>query len=247
MNKFHQIPTDKFVPISHDNSYLFNHYDKIANFIAFNLNKNYKNILAKPAQNGYAFDWFSVYKDLYIIDSDSKSQSELGLMKYWEFIDVINMKIADLKNSNNEDKKNWASLLSKVFSHHDNFIFSNGVDISIVWGWKFDNNDLYKKNIRKDTDTLLVEDAELSHEDVADLVTIEPDAVIEEKNTTEEIEDDSYEKVDFSEKKINKPVEKAREKTSFKKFLQWFASHYWWLLWLLTLLIAMVFFFKIVA
>ena len=64
MNKFHQIPTDSFAPISHDNSYLFNHYDKVANFLAFNLEKNYKNILAKPVQNGYSFDWFSNFENL---------------------------------------------------------------------------------------------------------------------------------------------------------------------------------------
>ena len=60
MHKFHQIPTDKYIPVSHENSYLFNHYDKVANFLAFNLDKNYKNIKEKQVQNGFKYDRFSI-------------------------------------------------------------------------------------------------------------------------------------------------------------------------------------------
>lgn len=162
MNKFHQIPTDKFVPISHDNSYLFNHYDKVANFLAFNLEINYKNILAKPVQNGYAFDWFSPYENLININEQNTVETETALLKYWEFIAVVNAKIQQLSNSNDENNKNWASLLTKVFNHPDNFIFSNGNDICIVWGWKFDNNEIYKPNIAKKQNLELISEKAVS-------------------------------------------------------------------------------------
>ena len=231
MNKFHQIATDTFVPISHDNSYLFNHYDKVANFLAFNLEKNYKNILAKPVQNGYSFDWFSNYENLKNIKELTKSKSEIELIKYWEFIDVINFKISQLADSNDDNNKNWAELLSKVFDHQNNFIFSNGTDICIVWGWKFDNNQNYKPNFAAKTNPIAPITEPLESQPIPT-----PQNVLENEYVEEHVEEEEIQKDNLEEEII--------EETSFLEFLKWFASNYWWLLWLLTALIAFVFFIK---
>lgn len=231
MNKFHQIPTDSFVPISHDNSYLFNHYDKVANFLAFNLEKNYKNILAKPVQNGYAFDWFSNYDNLKNINELPKSASETELLKYWEFIDVIQHKISQLSDSNDENNINWAELLSKVFDHQNNFIFSNGTNLSIVWGWKFDNIQNYKPNFAAKIDPIYQ-----IEEPVESQPTPIPQDVLEEEFIEEPVEDEEIQPDNLDEE--------IKEETSFLEFLKWFASTYWWLLWVLTALIAFVFFIK---
>ena len=241
MNKFHQIPTDSFVPISHDNSYLFLQYDKVANFLAFNLEKNYKNILAKPVQNGYIFDWFSPYENLVNINEKSKEESELELVKYWQFIEVINAKISQLSNSNDENNKNWANLLTKVFNHKDNFVFSNGNDICIVWGWKFDNNKNYKPNFSKTPDTFLYPDRNVVIEDVPltnkeneiDPVNNFKEPIIEDEINEKPLEEETFEEVPIPETPENIPVEES----SFLKFLKWFASMFWWLLWLLLFLI----------
>lgn len=230
MNKFHQIPTDTFVPISHDNSYLFNHYDKVANFLAFNLEKNYKNILAKPVQNGYAFDWFSNYENLKNINEKPKSESESELLKYWEFIDTINLKISQLADSNEDNNKNWAELLSKVFDHQNNFIFSNGTDLCIVWGWKFDNNQNYKPNFAAKTNPIAPIAETLESQPIPTQQNVLEEEYVEEP-FEEEIQQDNLE-------------EEIIEETSFLEFLKWFASTYWWLLWLLTALIVLVFFIK---
>jgi hypothetical protein len=231
MNKFHQIPTDSFVPISHDNSYLFNHYDKVANFLAFNLEKNYKNILAKPVQNGYAFDWFSNYDNLKNINELPKSASETELLKYWEFIDVIQHKISQLSDSNDENNTNWAELLNKVFDHQNNFIFSNGTNLSIVWGWKFDNIQNYKPNFAAKIDPIYQ-----IEEPVESQPTPIPQDVLEEEFIEEPVEDEEIQPDNLDEE--------IKEETSFLEFLKWFASTYWWLLWVLTALIAFVFFIK---
>lgn len=231
MNKFHQVPTDTFVPISHDNSYLFNHYDKVANFLAFNLEKNYKSILAKPVQNGYVFDWFSNYENLKNINEKPKSESEIELLKYWEFIDVINFKINQLSDSNNDNNKNWAELLSKVFDHQNNFIFSNGTELCIVWGWKFDNNQNYKPNFAAKTNPISPTEIILETQPSPN-----PQNVLEEDYVEKPVEDEAIQQDNLEEEHI--------EETSFLEFLKWFASTYWWLLWLLTALIAFVFFIK---
>ncbi|MBX9886518.1 MAG: hypothetical protein K2Y30_01125 [Flavobacteriaceae bacterium] len=244
MNKFHQIPTDKFVPISHDNSYLFNHYDKVANFLAFNLEKNYKSNLAKPVQNGYAFDWFSVYENLVNISEHNTAEAETALMKYWEFIEVINAKIQQLSNSNDENNKNWAKLLTKVFNRQDNFIFSNGKDICIVWGWKFDNNELYKPNIATN------QNLDLIPEKIVASIEKPLEKSVPEYNPTN-ISHDFIHEEDLNEEIVFKEVlidEDINHKSSgFLEFLKWFASKYWWLLLILLGLIMLVAIFQLMT
>lgn len=244
MNKFHQIPTDKFVPISHDNSYLFNHYDKVANFLAFNLEKNYKSILAKPVQNGYAFDWFSVYENLVNINEQNTAEAETALMKYWEFIEVINAKIQQLSNSNDENNKNWAKLLTKVFNRQDNFIFSNGKDICIVWGWKFDNNELYKPNIATN------QNLDLIPEKIVASIEKPLEKNVPEFNPTNIShdfihEEDLIEEIVFEEMLIDEDVN--HKSSGFLEFLKWFASKYWWLLLILLGLIMLVAIFQLMS
>lgn len=244
MNKFHQIPTDKFVPISHDNSYLFNHYDKVANFLAFNLEINYKNILAKPVQNGYAFDWFSPYENLININEQNTVETETALLKYWEFIAVVNAKIQQLSNSNDENNKNWASLLTKVFNHPDNFIFSNGNDICIVWGWKFDNNEIYKPNIAKKQNLELISEKAVSIPD--EPIEINP----QEMEPIYSFEEPILEQIPIEEEVIEEiPIDEniENEKFSFLEFLKWFASKYWWLLLILLGLTMLVAVFKLMT
>lgn len=245
MNKFHQIPTDKFVPISHDNGYLFTHYDKVANFLAFNLELNYKNILAKPVQNGYVFDWFSIHENLVNINAQNSVESESGLLKYWEFIAVINAKIQQLSTSNEENNKNWASLLTKVFNHQDNFIFSNGKDICIVWGWKFDNNENYKPNIAKKQNPDLI--SEKAESIPSEQIQISPQEMEPVYSFAEPIleqtpieEEEVIEEIPINENNEN-------EKFSFLEFLKWFASKYWWLLLILLGLIMLVAVFKLIT
>ena len=244
MNKFHQIPTDKFVPISHDNSYLFNHYDKVANFLAFNLEKNYKNILAKPVQNGYAFDWFSPYENLININEQNTVETETALLKYWKFIAVVNAKIQQLSNSNDENNKNWASLLTKVFNHPDNFIFSNGTDICIVWGWKFDNNEIYKPNIATKQNLELISEKVVSIPE--EPIEISP----QEIDPVDSFDDPILEQIPIEEEVIEELPNDENiddEKFSFLEFLKWFASKYWWLLLILLGLIMLVAIFKLMT
>jgi hypothetical protein len=242
MNKFHQIPTDKFVPISHDNSYLFTHYDKVANFLAFILEKNYKNILAKPVQNGYMFDWFSVHENLKNINEKGSNETEIGLSKYWEFIDIINAKILKLSNSNDEDNKNWANLLTKVFNKQDNFVFSNGNDICIVWGWKFDNNENYKPNFVAKSDPISPIEESFESQPSPILQDFLEEEYVEEPVDEEEIQKDNLEE----ENQQDNLEEEIIEKSSFLEFLKWFASNYWWLLLILIGLILITFFVKFI-
>ena len=236
MNKFHQIPTDKFVPVSHENSYLFNHYDKIANFLAFNLDKNYKDLLAKPVKNDLTFDWYSVYDDLVIIDKNNENDKVLS--KYWSFVDVINTKIKALSRVNDENSRNWASLLTKTFNHQDKFMFSNGKDIGIVGGWKFNNNDIERpieiQNIEILSETTLPNEEEiklpLDGKNVSNINDVESE--VHESN------------IEAKEEVIQGKENIVSNESNFLKFLKWIASKFWWLLWVMLILIILLFLFK---
>lgn len=245
MNKFHQIPTDQYVPISYDNSYLFSHYDKVANFLAFSLERNFKNILAKPVQNGYFFDWFSPYENLIINNQNDKTTSESSLILYWEFIDIINAKINQLANSNDENNRNWAELLTKVFNHQDNFIFSNGKDICIVWGWKFDNNEIYKPNLlRQNSGSKATEDDPIIEKEEESTPTASDDTTSTDETPKDPIEDELPMDEGLADEETEDILPVSDDKRGFLEFLKWFASKYWWFLVILMILTLLAFFIK---
>ena len=80
MNKFYEIAIDYYLPLSHDNNYLFNHYDRITNFLTFNIDQQYRNLLAKPIKSGYNLEWFSIYPNLI---NAQDSQYEDKVVKYF--------------------------------------------------------------------------------------------------------------------------------------------------------------------
>ena len=254
MEKFHQIATEQYIPISHDKSFLFDLFDKISNFLAFNLNseKNFRNILAKPVKNNYDIDFYSVYPNLINIETVDNKNSIL--IEYWDLLNLISEKIDSLKASKDENNKEWANILSLVFNDKNNIIFSNGTNFCIVWGWEFENKNNYKPIIDKNPK---VEDQ--------NSIKADPNGIPVSETITEPIEVDNVPDVTSEEDKIEKEVEdtfspndddsdeidsevvaeiETQEPNSFLEFLKWFASNYWWLLLVLTTLIIIVFFVK---
>lgn len=242
MQKFHQISTDQYVPLSHDNSYLFNHYEKVHNFIKLKIDSQYKNILAKPIKHNYEVEWFSPFPDL----RETTENQQLALHQYWDFQDKLSKQLDVLSNNKDEDKKNWISLLKTVFNPENNIIFNNDSDISIIWGWKFENNNIPKP--------LLADSTNLSNKVFNEPIIIEPDGDIisEDDNgdlinkpkleSINEENEDSIFKEDFQD--VENEIEKIEEKGGFLEFLKEFAGKYWWLLVVLLSLIVIVYFIK---
>lgn len=242
MQKFHQISTDQYVPLSHDNSYLFNHYEKVHNFIKLKIDSQYKNILAKPIKHNYEVEWFSPFPDL----RETTENQQLALHHYWDFQDKLSKQLDVLSNNKDEDKKNWISLLKTVFNPENNIIFNNDSDISIIWGWKFENNNIPKP--------LLADSTNLSNKVFNEPIIIEPDGDIisEDDNgdlinkpkleSINEENEDSIFKEDFQD--VENEIEKIEEKGGFLEFLKEFAGKYWWLLVVLLSLIVIVYFIK---
>ncbi|WP_329806332.1 hypothetical protein [Flavobacterium facile] len=252
MEKFHQIATEQYIPISHDKSFLFDLFDKIASFIAKDLSseKNYRNVLAKPVKNNFEIDFYSVFPNLVSIDSTENKNSILH--EYWNLMQLINDKIATLSTSKDENNIYWANLLALVFNKKNNLIFSNGTNFCIVWGWEFENNNNYKPIFDNNPK---VEEQNSIKADPNGIPVSEPiKEPIEVDNVSDVTsEEDNEKEIDDPKSPIDKPEEiepevvaeiETQEPNSFLEFLKWFASNYWWLLLVLTTLIIIVFFVK---
>ncbi|GEM55967.1 hypothetical protein B0A58_12910 [Flavobacterium branchiophilum NBRC 15030 = ATCC 35035] len=246
MIKFHQIPTEKFKPLSHDKEYLFNLYEKIANFLAINFEngKNHKNKIAKPVRNSNDTDFYAPFPNLKPIEEIENNDSIVN--DYWNFIEVVNQKIELLKQAKDENHKDWAKILTEVFNDQNNIIFSNGIEFCIVWGWQFENRNNYKpsiQSIKEPEKKLYNEEIPLSNpikenEDITHENDSNPKnevTEIEEQEIIEDIVKDNEEVV------IEEVFEK---KYSFFEFLKWFASNYWGLLLILAALIILTFLYK---
>lgn len=263
MIKFHQIPTEKYKPLSHDKAYLFNMYDKIANFLAFNLDsdKNYKNKIAKPVRNNENTDFYSPFPNLTTLDElENKNQI---LHEYWLFKETIQNKIEALNQSKDENHKDWAKILEEVFDDKNNVIFSNGNEFSIIWGWEFENRKNFKPSLidlqpKKVDETNKYDTTEDTTEDINELNEdiIEKENVEEPTSPNEPLDDNDDEiLIDEPKESIEEEIEFEEElneieeinpnkPNSFLEFLKWFASNYWWILLVLGALVIIVFFVK---
>jgi len=252
MYKFHQTPTHDYEPISHDKAYLFISYEKVLNFLAYNLDRNASEILSKPIQGSSSVDWYSSINSLKQIELLDIEEKEAALAKYWAFIDRINLLISSkLKNSKDPNKLDWASILEKIFDSQNNIIFSNGTDIAIIWGWKFFNNNNYKPATRSVISSGEV-DPNQNNQSSAGASTSTSSSTFTEERTTEKttieeeflnndepIEPDNAQYLNYEEE-VYEEAGLVKRESSFIRFLKWFASNFWWLLLILLLIILLL-------
>ena len=249
MHLFDQFSTDKYVPLSHDNTYLFDHFDRVHNFIRTRIDRKYRDILAKPQKRNFDVEWYSVYPNL------NKGENSFALEQYWQFKELLEKQLEMLLSQPDADAKNWTELLRKVFNAEDNVIYSNGESIAIVWGWKFENTENQKPEILTSspiTDTSvalpLPADEEVTKIDTVDVHPKEQEKSSEPEEILEPVEDifedDPFEPFPVNDDK--EEIVEEQEKKGFLEFLKDFAAKYWWLLIVLLAFISLVYFFKTV-
>lgn len=253
MNLFYSIPTESFIPLSHDNAYLFNHYDKLANFLSLHLDKKYRHMLAKPIKSNFDINWYSPYDGL--VSMESSSVGENAKRKYWEFYMELESKILELARQDNDNTRDWVSLLKKVFDPENNLLFTNGVNISIIWGWKFENNQIGRPDLLPDSGRV--------DDDASELINQLEGSPDTNKGITANLKDDTpyneppqpIEDDFWSERSEVPPLDlnynetetfhvAPAENRSFLEFLKYIAGRYWWFLILLLVLVTVVFVYK---
>lgn len=248
MYKFYQLSTEKYKPLSFDNTYLFNQYDKVQNFIKTRIGSEYKNLLAKPVKHGFEIEWYSPFLDL----NEITHEDNILLQQYWHFKDKLEEQIQMISSSNDEDAQNWITLLGLVFEPKNNVIYSNGSDFCIIWGWVFENNSIQRPMLGEfisdhpsSQENELIDTSENVDEHKNEPVESDSIPEINEEPITEDPFLQKPEKVEdfFIENDIIED-EVLEPKKSFLDFLKDFAAKYWWLLVVLLILIVLVYLFK---
>ena len=140
-----------------------------------------------------------------------------------------------------EDTQNWISLLRTVFNPENNIIFNNDSNISIIWGWKFENNSIQRPQLADPTNP--------SNQIINEPDIIEPDGDLDDGGLIDEPEPIIEEEKEVfifenAHQEDNEPEPIIEEKGSFLEFLKEFAGKYWWLLVVLLSIIVLVYLFK---
>jgi subtilisin family serine protease len=262
MIKIFTISGEQYTPVSVGRNYVFRQYDSIYSFLKRNFNDDFSSILCKPIQSGESIVFYTdQLGDFRPIDEFSSEQKNQILIQYNAYLHKVHIKCKEYKLSNDVDYASWADILTIVFDHDSNMLFSDGIKLAIVWGWKFRLKEKYFLPFEVFSHTLIGENQSINEDavpdsDLNDQQTVETDLndvdsedIIDEKFELEEVEEEASEIEEdtfipplIAEKK---PVI-AKEKHWFLRFLdafERFAKKYWWLiliflaiiLWLLLL------------
>ena len=210
MQEFYKIKTTDFKPISFNNLYLFNEYDKIKNFLKSNNQESLLEKLAIPKINKKEIYWFSgSKKKINKLDYFESLKQQVILEKYEGFIENFKTFLSDLNKSKNQDKKNWGTLLSNIINGSANELFYDGENIYITWGW------------------------ELINENSKSLI---PKFIASNKIVDEQISIPTKEKIHLHKIKTDSQLEK-NQKISFLDRCYLFIKKNWWITPSLTIII----------
>lgn len=143
MNKIFELSTKQYEPISIGSSYLFEQHHAIVSFLKSKLDPSLLNRLASPKliERAEIIEWYAnTTNTLSTIDSFSDEQ-QIGIkQKYWELKFKINEIIQSLSiTSKGTEANQWIEILNATFSENDNLLLSDGDDLFIIWGWKFNS------------------------------------------------------------------------------------------------------------
>lgn len=225
MEKFCRFKKNDYNPVSYDSNYLFSKYDDIVSYIS-ELNKDLKFILAKPIVSDFHIDWHSKYSNLTEVKSGSND-----ITIYQNKIKPVLSKANELVNNKNQEDRDWGKLLLTVFDLNNNIIFSNGSDISIVWGWKFEK-------YRIEDDEIIVED-----DNVSKIEEIVQPPIFEEPFEEKKQEENIFEE-EAPIPTIEDKIFIIKEEIESTNYFQKFATKFYWLIPLLIITALTIFFIK---
>jgi subtilisin family serine protease len=138
MNKFTTISTKDYTPLSYKEEYFHNKYELIQSFISEKIGEDFSDILAMPVIKERDVEWYTKSERKFKRVSEyPKSEQDKILSIYWNKINKINELSASFTSSDSFDKKRWAKLVNEVFNSNNNIVFSDGENIVLLWGWKF--------------------------------------------------------------------------------------------------------------
>ena len=137
MKPFYTCSVNEFELVSNDINYMIEQHAQILQFIKANFRPEYHNLLAKPEKIGVSINWYTEltgeFKRIEAYPNDVRSNM---LNTYNARKHEIEASCNRLAESDDFDKQLWADILKSAFNPDHIFLFSNGIDVLVVWGIK---------------------------------------------------------------------------------------------------------------
>ena len=137
MKPFYTCSVNEFELVSNDINYMIEQHAQILQFIKANFSPAYHNLLAKPEKIGVSINWYTEltgeFKRIEAYPNDVRSNM---LNTYNARKHEIEASCNRLAESDDFDKQLWADILKSAFNPDHIFLFSNGIDVLVVWGIK---------------------------------------------------------------------------------------------------------------
>jgi len=231
MEKFCRFKKDDYKPISYDSTYLFDKFDAIVSYIS-GIDKELKYFLAKPIVSEHYIDFHSKYSDLKELENYSED-----IKLYKQKVSPILQRANLLVSKNDQENKDWGRMLLEVFNIENNLIYSNGHDVTIIWGWKFEK---YK----------IAEGEIIDSGNGSNVEVVEKEPIVESSDfnidNNDEINEPPQPVIEEPEPPIEEPAKLflVEEVLESSNYFQKFATKFYWLIPLLIISALIIFFIK---
>ena len=244
---FYSLNKESYKPISHGRSFLHEQYEAINSFIELNFDEKFHGLIAKPIKSGEHVNWYNenISGKIQKLDKFEGQEHEELKKKYNAVVHQINLQCEKFENSDDENNKAWAESIREVFDINRNMVFSNGEDITIIWGYEFKERGKYYLPLEAFA-PLLIEpsDSPELEEPIIPEDVIEEEIINEPTDETESEQNLHYETIEEkpqTKKKIPKPVKSTHWFLLMLNSIERFAKKYWYILLIIFLFLLLWF------
>jgi len=151
-----KISADRIKAISSGNAILVNEYASISHFIKTNSPEIYHDILARTSMvEGDCLFYPNKFRNYRPIEDFTVNSKKSILESYFQVIQYFKTKAEDLIDSGSLEKQKWGEILNSIFNPNNNYVFSDGNHIILVWGFEFNNVSDYADIIGKEVQAVV--------------------------------------------------------------------------------------------
>ena len=249
---FYSLNKDSYQPISHGRSFLHEQFEAINSFIDLNFDEKFHGLIAKPIKSGEHVNWYNenISGEIKKLDKFEGQQGDDLKNKYNALVYQINAKCEQFENSDDDNNKAWAESIREVFDINRNMVFSNGEDITIVWGYEFREKGKYYMPLEAFAALLIapIDTPEMPNDEPTIIEEVLEEEVVDtpivEDETAHSVQEEVTEETSIVKEKPPKPVKSTHWFLLMLNSIERFAKKYWYILLIVFLLLLLWFLLK---
>jgi subtilisin family serine protease len=146
MKPFYSFNTTDYTPTSYKSKYLTEYYNQARSLLRLQFpDKSIQDILSEEKRIGNIVQWQTSISGEFkrIAEFDEDTQSFLFNKFCFLRDQIITHFETKSKQKGGENASEWKLIFEEIFNPTNIIIFSNGDDITIIWGWSLLNNENY--------------------------------------------------------------------------------------------------------